>query len=437
VKILVVSQAFPPYNASGVVRVGKLVSFLIDRGHDVRVLTASPLPYPRTLPVDVPSDRIVTTQSADPFAFLARRRAAQRARDDSAGQSLVGTGWRGKILRWVGAMVAIPEPQIAWYPYAVAGGARLMKEWTPDVVYASALPFTAHVVAARLARKVSVPWVAEFRDHFAGNPYSNLPAWRDPIDSWIERRVLASVSACVTVSQPMAATLRARHSKPTLVVLNGFDRHAAPASPAHPDAHAPLRIVYTGVIYPGRRDPSPLFAAIAMLGDGAQNVTVDFYGQDLRTVNELAQRYGVSEQVHLRGPIAHIDSLAQQQTADVLLLLLGSDPREVGVYTGKLFEYIGSGRPILAVGGSKGVAAEMIRSRGLGVVASDPEAIAGALRRWSDEKRATGAIVAAPREGKVGLSRDEQFDKVDDLLRQLVEKRAESRLPSPAPLSAL
>jgi glycosyltransferase involved in cell wall biosynthesis len=234
----------------------------------------------------------------------------------------------------------------------------------------------------------------------------------------------------------MAATLRTRHSKPTLVVLNGFDRHAASAAPAHPDGHAPLRIVYTGVIYPGRRDPSPLFAAIAMLGVGARDVKVDFYGQHLRTVSELAQHYGVSGQVHLRGPIAHIDSLAQQQMADVLLLLLWSDPREAGVYTGKLFEYIGSGRPILAVGGAQGVAAEMIRSRGLGVVASDPKAIADALRKWLAEKRATGAIAAAPAEAKAGLSREEQFSKVDVLLKQLVEKHAESRLPTPAPLSA-
>jgi hypothetical protein len=296
-----------------------------------------------------------------------------------------------------------------------------MSGWTPELIYASALPFTAHVVAARLARAAKIPWVAEFRDHFAGNPYSNLPAWRDPIDTWIERRVLASASACVTVSQPMADTLFRRYSKPTVVVLNGFDGCMAPAVPAVPDRLAPLRIVYTGVIYPGRRDPSALFAAIAFLGPAARDITVEFYGQDLRTVAELARCHGVSDQVRLGGPIDHSDSLARQQAADVLLLLLWSDPREVGVYTGKLFEYIGSGRPILAVGGAQGVAADLIRSRALGVVASEPGAVAAVLREWLAEKRATGRIAAPPKAAKAGLSREEQFSKVDDLLHQLVD----------------
>jgi glycosyltransferase involved in cell wall biosynthesis len=412
-----------------------LATFLLARGHDVRVLTAAPLQYPRTLPIDIPPDRIITTQSADPFALLARSRAMQKSRNESVGQSLVGSGWLGWVLRWVGACVAIPEAQIGWYPFAVAAGSRLMAEWTPDVIYASALPFTAHVVAARLARQVNVPWVAEFRDHFAGNPYSNLPAWRDPIDRWVERRVLATASACVTVSQPMADTLCARYAKPTVVVLNGFDGRN-PAAPAHRDGEAPLRILYTGVIYPGRRDPSPLFAAIAALGTAAKEMKVDFYGQDLRTVKELARHYGVSDQVYLGGSIAHADSLAQQQTADVLLLLLWSDPREVGVYTGKLFEYIGSGRPILAVGGEQGVAADLIRSRKLGVVASEPDAIAEALRAWLEEKRATRGVAPVSSEAKAGLSREEQFGKLDNLLKDLVEGHAGPR-PSMASAPAL
>ena len=116
----------------------------------------------------------------------------------------------------------------------------------------------------------------------------------------------------------------------------------------------------------------------------------------------------------------------QQQSADVLLLLLWSDPREAGVYTGKLFEYIGSGRPILVVGGAQGVAADLIRSRALGVVASEPNAIAKVLSGWLGEKRATGRIAAPPHEAKAGLSREEQFCKVDDLLHELVHRHTGS-----------
>src|SRR5205085_1702514 len=116
-RILIVSQAFPPYNTSGAVRVGKLATYLLARGHDVRVLTASPLPYPQTLEVETPVDRIVKTPSADPFAYLANRRPRRVA---SSGTPRVrprpGSEWRRRILRALGAIVAIPEPQIGWYP---------------------------------------------------------------------------------------------------------------------------------------------------------------------------------------------------------------------------------------------------------------------------------------------------------------------------------
>jgi len=416
-KVLIVSQAFPPYNASGAVRVGSLARFLLARGHDVRVLTGSPLPYPRTLAVETSADRIVVTPSADPFALLARRRAKKQQSPSVGAPSLIGTGLRGQLLRSAGAMIAMPEPQIGWYPYAVAAGRRLLKTWTPDVIYASALPFTAHLVAARLAGVSGAPWIAEFRDHFAGNPYSNLPGWREPIDLWVERRVVASAAACVTVSEPMADTLRRRYSKPTAVVLNGFDARVIPVAAAASCAETALRIVYTGVIYPGRRDPSSLFTAIASLGTAATDVNVEFYGQDLRTVAEIAERHGVSDRVILGGSISHTEALAKQHTADVLLLLLWDDPREAGVYTGKLFEYIGAGRPILAIGGMHGVATDLIRSRQLGVVANDADAVAAALRAWLAQKAATGAVAGPPAAAKAGLSRDEQFHIVDDLLR--------------------
>jgi glycosyltransferase involved in cell wall biosynthesis len=332
---------------------------------------------------------------------------------------MVGNGYRGRLVRTIAALVTIPEPQFGWFVPAVLAGQRLFRSWRPDVIYASALPFTAHLVAARLSRGAGVPWVAEFRDHFADNPYSNLPSWRAPIDRWIERKVMASASACVTVSEPMARRLRDLHSKPTVAVLNGFEDDVA--SPQQPAASGgPLRLVYTGLIYPGRRDPSPLFEAIATLGLGATEIEVIFFGQDLRGVAEAAARHGVSHVVRVLGAIAHRDALAEQRKADALLLLLWNDPREAGVYTGKLFEYIGAGRAILAIGGEGGAAADLIRERGLGVAASHPAAITAALRTWIDQKRTTGRIVAPPESAKAGLSRREQFTCVDALLRRTV-----------------
>jgi glycosyltransferase involved in cell wall biosynthesis len=420
VNILLVTQAFPPYNTSGAVRVGKLAAFLVSGGHDVRVLTARPLPYPESLPMPVAERAVIWTRSADPLVLLQRLRRSQPPADTASRSAAGRTGLAQRIVT-MAAPLAIPEPQVGWYGSAVAAGRRLLRGWRPDAIYASALPFTAHLVAASLARDAKVPWIAEFRDHFAGNPYSNLPGWRAPIDRWLERRVVRSAAACVTVSEPMAETLRNRHRKPAIVVLNGYDSaDQQMASVPGADDNRTLRIVYTGLIYPGRRDPSVLFAAVQSLGQLTDRVHVTFYGQDLRGVTDSAQRHGIAANVQVCSAIPYRESLSVQRRADVLLLLLWNDPREAGVFTGKLFEYVGAARPILAVGAESGVAANLIRSRGLGVAVADAQQIAVALRRWIAEKERDGQVAAPPESARIGLSRREQFEHVDALLRNVV-----------------
>jgi len=81
---------------------------------------------------------------------------------------------------------------------------------------------------------------------------------------------------------------------------------------------------------------------------------------------------------------------------------------EVGVYSGKLFEYLFTRRPILMLGWPDGVAAQLIESRGAGVVLNDPAAIADQLRAWLAEAASSGGIRPLPTSVTKGLSRDEQ-----------------------------
>jgi hypothetical protein len=109
-----------------------------------------------------------------------------------------------------------------------------------------------------------------------------------------------------------------------------------------------------------------------------------------------------------------------QQDSDVLLLLLWDDPREFGVYSGKLFEYLASRRRILMLGFAEGVAADLLRERGAGIVANDAVALNKVLRSWVAEKRSgnwshNDSSVAA------GLDRDSQAE----LLRDLIEWAAD------------
>lgn len=442
-KLLLLAHVFAPYNASGSVRAVKLAEHFTARGHDVRVLTASQTAYPRTLATTIPAEKIVTTgwrRIEAPLDALRARFAARMSRDTPA----PAVGAEGVVrpslaMRGVAAyrsLVSVPDGQAGWIGPAVAAGRALVATWRPDLIYSTALPFSSHVAAARLSRRTGVPWVGEFRDLFSGNPYSDVWPLRQRVDIGIERRVVASASALVSISPTLTAYLADLHGKPAATIMNGYD----PADFARaPDRSADLTpgkitIVYTGIIYPGRRDPTVLFEALRRLGDARHKFEVRFYGPSLDVVDHAARRAGVADVVRTFASVSYLESLGLQKAADALLLLLWDSPLERGVLTGKLFEYAGAGRPVLSLGCIDGAAAGLIRERRLGLATSDADEVVRFLQKLADGN-ASGRLGRAENpEGQTqGLTRSDQFR---DLEVFLARHGLLSSLPEPKPLAA-
>ncbi len=420
-KILLVTFQFAPHNIVGSVRVGKMAKALKEFGHDVRVLTAAPLEYPETMPLEIAAERVMQTpwwNVNKPLYWLARRMGRASA-SETYTPATSGTGRVRSLSLLARAMTNFPDGQMGWYLPALRAGRAIMRGWKPDLVLSSAPPFTGHMIARRLAKDAKVPWIADFRDLFSENPYTIRPTWRLNFDRWLERRVLRDAAACVTISEPLAKSLRL-HNRPVEVILNGYDPADLPKTAPVPSDTAPVTILYTGTIYPGRRDPSPLFEAVATLGPLRDRIQLAFCGQDLRGVQAAAAKHGVLDRLKFIPTMPYRAALQAQAEADVLLLLLWNHPDEVGVLPAKLFEYVGAGRPILALGLETGSAADIIRSRDMGVVANDPAAIAKKLRSWVEEKTITCRIAGPAPEAKNGLSRVDQFRKLDTFLRSFV-----------------
>jgi hypothetical protein len=149
---------------------------------------------------------------------------------------------------------------------------------------------------------------------------------------------------------------------------------------------------------------------------------LDFYGTDFAVLRQLIEKYQIDDCVQTHSAVSHKESLEIQQTADVLLLLLYNHPLEKGVLTGKLFEYIGSGRPILCIGGANSEAAKLIKERGLGVASDEPKEIAAQLSKWIAMKRDGGSILPNPPQGKEGLSRKEQVLELSKFMADVLTK---------------
>lgn len=436
-KILIVSWYMPPYNTMGALRVGKFAHYLNSAGHDVRVLSASGLPFSQTLPREFPEDRIVRTpyrDMNDPLRALNRMlrplrggakdggsaaKPAASAADAGGGQSSGGGLLRRLRVVWE-EVTNFPDARVTWRFTAVRGGEKMLRNWRPEIIFASAPPFTGLMIGRRLSRRFGIPWVAEYRDRFYEDPYDQPSALRKKAEKWFEDRLLKQVSGIVTVSEPWAEDYRVRLGLPVMTVYNGFDPQQFPADfPREPTDPDVLRIVYTGVLYAGRRDPSPLFEAMSRLGEAGKAIRVAFYGASEALLHSMARRHGVLDRIETHQSVPYDESIALQMNADILLLLQWNDPREAGNVPGKLFEYIGARRPVLGIGYEGGVPARILREREAGVVLNDPGAIAERLTQWIEIKRAQRAIPLLPENVRDGLSRPEQYAGLEKFLIEL------------------
>jgi glycosyltransferase involved in cell wall biosynthesis len=139
-----------------------------------------------------------------------------------------------------------------------------------------------------------------------------------------------------------------------------------------------VRIVHTGLLHKGQRDPEPLLRAIVALRNEGRlepgDLTVDFYGSRIKVAADLANSPAYAPFIRIIGHVPHEQALAAQAEADRVLLLESADPKFRGGLTGKIFEYVASGTPILSLGSPHGTAIwDLIAQTGTGICCGTDE----------------------------------------------------------------
>lgn len=430
-KILIISFSFPPYvppyNVIGAVRVGKLAKYLTLLGHEVKVLTVVRLSGDGSS-VEMDARNVHRTSWLN-LNCLGEFLLGGKKKLSTQGDEVPDSAW-GKFLSLLKQahvnLINIPDAEIGWFPFAVAEGKRLIQAWRPDVIYGSSPPITSLLIAARLHDILAVPAVFEFRDLWVDNDYPNYRRWpwRKRFDCALEKWVIQRASALVTVSEPLADLLRQRYRKSTHVLPNGYD----------PEEYQPLfestfnrtvtrnlTITYTGRIYEGIRDPSPLFSALQILGDNARTIEINFVGWNFGSIQTLSQRFPSEAKLTFLDSVYRGEALKLQRQSDILLFLVGKQPLDSGAYTGKLFEYLANRRPILGIGSADNVAIKLITERNAGFCSLNAEEIACRLRDWMIQKSEEGQITDLPESVSGGFDRRSQAETLSHILEEAVQ----------------
>jgi len=409
-RVLIVSYFFPPQPYIGSLRLGKLAKYLPEYGWEPVVLTVDPgRKYgSKSLPIEMPCGRVIRTRDFDITNELKKMvhidpNASIFNIEGKLSQKKITKLQRVKnkaiesVIWFVNQFVSFPDTQIGWYFIVKKHFTNVLKECEADILFTSSSPSTSHLIGRSLKSELNVPWVADFRDLWTQNHISRrvYPLWK--IEQKVEKNVLKMCDAITTVSKPLAEQLLSFHGKPVTVVTNGFDEDDyTRIHPGKINKTGKLRIVYTGKIYPNKQDPSLLFRTVKdLLNEGfirRDELEIDFYGGDVSWAKRISHNMGMEEIVNFCGLVPYSESIQKQMESDILLLLEWTDNQAKGVYTGKLFEYLGAGKPILAVGPKCGVVDELLRETGAGVLVSNHDDTKSVLKEWITLFRQKGFI---------------------------------------------
>lgn len=379
-KILIITAYFPPQNSIASLRPYSWAKYWSRAGHDVTVLTIPKDYHPSNTPM--PTEGFKVMEVPIPGLKFLRELLGARVHRKRTNDIMQARPYESNFKNWLrvklddwrqhyGVIYAcrMPDPMDVWKMVAI----RAVKNQCWDLVISSAWPYCVHAPAHYLrSHGLAKKWIADWRDLWVDNHmFPGLPGVR-LIERWLEKRWSECADIITTVSQPLADRLRHKYGSKVQVVFNGFDPEdyqQIPRERAFPD-DATIRIVYTGTIYANQRDPTPLFQALAWMDHNEKIrpgcLQVLFCGHNAN-VDALARKEGVEAYVKYLGFVPRNEALRMQRDASALLFLEFESETVKGILTGKLFEYLFAGPPILAVGvGKESGAGELLMRTEIG-----------------------------------------------------------------------
>lgn len=409
-RLLVVSYFHPPFPLAGGNRWLSMAHWLRRAGHEVTVLTTT---AHGALESDE-RDGVIRAGDLAGSALLrrlARRPALERS---GAGGSKPPPALLSKLI--------VPDAHlVAWAPWALRLLRVELRSGRYDCVVTSGPPESTHVLGLLLGRRRPA-WIAEFRDGWVFEPPREpLPtAVQRALERRMEAAVVRRADGLVAATRPVAEDFGRRYGRQAVWVTNAWDPDGAPVlapAGAFVDTDG-VTLVHTGTLRGvWGRDPGVLFRALARVAaEPGPRLRLVLAGKrdPLDEQHVLAGERGGWIEHH--GLVDRARAVALQRQADALVLI--SSPN-VGEATGKLYEYIAAGRPILALADGN-EAARIVRDTGTGVAVApdDEEAIAEALR-----SARAGALPYAPQDTQ-RFTYPGPAQAMADVVEQAIARRA-------------
>ncbi len=394
-KVLIVSYHFPPLQTIGAQRPYKVAKYFPKYGWEPIVLT---IKHTGKLPEEI---RIIETDYKNIIDEIKLKIGFNL--DDLVHEQLglkvtknyKPSTLKGKTIKLLKDIILFPDEQKGWYKFAIKSAFEFLNEERVDAIISTSYPVISHVIARKLKQRYNIPWVADLRDLWWQNPYYNRSFFIKYLHWRLELKTLSNVDGLVTVTRPWVDTLKILHkNKKIFCITNGFDSEDFTSLPS--GLNTKFTLTYTGTLHNGKRDPVLLFKVVEQLiAENKINsdlIDIRFFVPQEDWLIEDIKKYKLEGVVSTYGFIPRDEVLVKQRESQILLLLLWDNDSEEGFCPGKVYEYLGARRPIIAIGGKKHIVKNILERAEAGRYTWNVNTLRTALLEYYQEFVESGKI---------------------------------------------
>jgi glycosyltransferase involved in cell wall biosynthesis len=355
-KVVIIAYYWPPAGGPGVQRWLKFIKYLPDFQVDPIVYVPQNPNYPiedTSLLKEVPSSITILKQPiVEPYKWASIFSKKQTKRISSGIITQKKQSVIERLLLWIRGNFFIPDARKYWIKPSVAYLESYLQENSIDAIITTGPPHSLHVIGKQLKERTGVKWLADFRDPWTTIGYHKhlkLTKRAAKKHKLLEKQVLDNADKILTTSFTTASDFRQLTNTAVEVITNGYDI----TTEAKPTLDTKFSLSHIGSLL-SERNPEVLWKVLAELcqesKDFAKDLQLKLIGTVSDAVIESITQHGLFNYTEIVGYQPHDKVRSLQRASQVLLLLEINSIDTRGIIPGKLFEYMASERPILAIG---------------------------------------------------------------------------------------
>lgn len=356
-KVLIITYYWPPAGGPGVQRWLKFVKYLPDFDiHPIVYIPKNPN-YPlvdKSLLSEVSKNITILKlpinepyKLAGLFSKKASKTIGKGIISEHKTQSLVE-----KLMLYIRGNFFIPDARKSWVKPSVTYLSEYISKENIQTIITTGPPHSLHLIGLQLKKRLGVKWLADFRDPWTTIGYHKqlkLTKSSKERHKVLEKQVLNSADQIIVTSFVTKKEFQNLTHKPIAVITNGYDDE--PSSEASLDSK--FTLAHIGSLL-SKRNPERLWQVLSELVNEnnrfAQDFQLNFIGAVSKNVLESIESYNLSNYINNVGYVSHKESITYQKNSQVLLLIEIDSEETKCIIPGKLFEYLVSNRPIIALG---------------------------------------------------------------------------------------